>query len=100
IAATDDPPQAADQFQADLVWMAETELVAGRGYWLKIGTRTVNSTVQAPKYALNVNTQEHLAATTLALNEIGLVEVTTDDPIIFEPYESSRTLGGFILIDK
>ncbi len=100
IAAADDPPQAADQFQADLVWMAETELVPGRGYWLKIGTRTVNATVQAPKDALNVNTQERLAATTLALNDIGLVEVTTDDPIIFEPYESSRMLGGFILIDK
>ena len=66
IAAADDPPQAADQFEADLVWMAEEELVPGRGYWLKLGTRTVNATVQAPKYALNVNTQEHLAAKTLA----------------------------------
>ena len=100
IAAADDPPQAADQFEADLVWMAEQELVPGRGYWLKLGTRTVNATVQAPKYALNVNTQEHLAAKTLGLNDIGVVEVHTDDPIVFEPYESSRALGGFILIDK
>ena len=100
IAAADDPPQAADQFQADLVWMAEAELVPGRGYWLKLGTRTVNATVQAPKYALNVNTQEHLAAKTLGMNDIGLVELTTDDPIVFEPYEASRALGGFILIDK
>ena len=100
IAAADDPPQAADQFEADLVWMAEHELVPGRGYWLKLGTRTVNATVHAPKYALNVNTQEHLAAKTLGLNDIGVVEVTTDDPIVFEPYEASRALGGFILIDK
>ena len=100
IAAADDPPQVADQFEADLVWMAEQELVPGRGYWLKLGTRTVNATVQAPKYVLNVSTQEHLAAKTLGLNDIGVVEVTTDDPIPFEPYATSRTLGGFILIDK
>ncbi len=100
IAAAADLPQAADQFEADLVWMAEQELVPGRGYWLKLGTRTVNATVQAPKYALNVNTQEHLAAKTLGLNDIGVVEVHTDDPIVFEPYATSRALGGFILIDK
>ena len=80
--------------------MAEQELVPGRGYWLKLGTRTVNATIQAPKYAVNVNTQEHLAAKTLGLNDIGVVEVTTDDPIPFEPYATSRALGGFILLDK
>ena len=100
IAAVDDPAQAADQFEADLVWMAEAEMVPGRGYWLKLGTRTVNATVHAPKYAVNVNTQEHLAAKTLGLNDIGVVELTTDDDIVFEPYADSRALGGFILIDK
>jgi bifunctional enzyme CysN/CysC len=100
IAAAGDPPQAADQFQADLVWMAEAELVPGRGYWLKLGTRVINAAVHAPKYALNVNTQERLAAKTLGLNDIGLVELTTDEPIVFEPYADSRALGGFILIDK
>ncbi len=100
IAGAGDPPQAADQFEADLVWMAEETLIPGRGYWLKLGTRTVSATVHAPKYALNVNTQEHLAAKTLGLNDIGVVEVTTDEPIVFEPYENSRALGGFILIDK
>ena len=100
IAAAADPPQAADQFQADLVWMAETELVPGRGYWLKLGTKVINATVQAPKYALNVNTQERLAAKTLGLNDIGLVELTVDEPVVFESYADSRALGGFILIDK
>ncbi|MCL6683766.1 sulfate adenylyltransferase subunit CysN [Sphingomonas alba] len=100
IAAADDPAQAADQFEADLVWMAEAEMVPGRGYWLKLGARTVNATVHAPKYAVNVNTQEHLAAKTLGLNDIGVVELTTDDDIVFEPYADSRALGGFILIDK
>jgi len=100
IAAAGDLPQAADQFQADLVWMADAELVPGRGYWLKLGTKVINAAVHAPKYVLNVNTQERLAAKTLGLNDIGLVELTTDEPIVFEPYADSRALGGFILIDK
>ncbi len=100
ISAANAPPQVADQFEATLVWMADEEMLPGRAYWLKLGTQTVTATVQAPKYQVNVNTMEHLAAKTLELNAIGVVNLSTDRPIIFEPYEASRTLGGFILIDK
>ncbi|HEV7233015.1 MAG TPA: adenylyl-sulfate kinase, partial [Sphingorhabdus sp.] len=100
IAATESPPQAADQFEANLVWMADEALIPGRAYWLKLGTQTVSATVQPPKYQVNVNTTEHLAAKTLALNAIGVAELTTDRAIVFEPYADNRTLGGFILIDK
>ena len=100
IAAADAPPEAADQFEAALVWLDDEALHVGRSYWLKLGTQTVSATVQQPKYAVNVNTLEHLAAKTLDLNAIGVAEVTTDKPLVFEPYARSRTLGGFILIDK
>jgi len=100
IAAADDPPQASDQFCATFVWMDEEALKPGRGYWLKIGTQTVTATVQPPKYEIDVNSLEHLAAKTLGLNAIGVAEFATDRPIAFEPYETSRQLGGFILIDK
>ncbi len=100
IAAAGDPPQASDQFEATLVWMGEEALKPGRAYWLKLATQTVSATVQVPKYELNVNTLEKLAAKTLALNAIGVAELRTDRPIVFEPYADSRTLGGFILIDK
>jgi bifunctional enzyme CysN/CysC len=60
----------------------------------------VSATVQAPKYTVNVNTMEHVAADTLELNAIGVAHVTTDRAITFEPYAENRTLGGFILIDK
>ncbi len=100
IAIADNPPSVADQFEANLVWMAEDELIAGRSYWLKLGTQLVSATVQAPKYAINVNTMEHLAVKTLDLNAIGVAEVSTDKPIVFESYSESRSLGGFILIDK
>ncbi|HUE79949.1 MAG TPA: sulfate adenylyltransferase subunit CysN [Sphingomicrobium sp.] len=105
IAAAADAPEAADQFEATIVWMGEDELIPGRGYWLKLGTQTVTATVQHPKYEINVNSLEHLAAPTLALNAIGVAEVATDREIVFESYAApgsspNRELGGFILIDK
>ena len=100
IAAADDPPAAADQFEATVVWMAEERMLPGRPYWLKIGAQSVTASVGQPKYQLNVNTLEHLAARTLDLNAIGVVNLSLDRPIVFAPYEQNHDLGGFILIDK
>jgi bifunctional enzyme CysN/CysC len=105
IAAAGDPPEAADQFEATIVWMADEELLPGRGYWMKLGTQTVTATIQEPKHEVNVNTLEHLAAKTLGLNSIGVAELATDREVVFEPYavegsSPNRALGGFILIDK
>jgi bifunctional enzyme CysN/CysC len=105
IAAADNPPEAADQFEATLVWMADEAMIAGRAYWLKLATQSVSATIQPPKYEINVNTLDHLAAKTLELNGIGVVELSTDKPVVFEAYGDNRTspnkvMGGFILIDK
>ncbi len=100
LSVADDPPQVADQFEAAIVWMSDEELLPGRPYWLKLGTQTVTATIHSPKYQINVNTMEHLAAKTLGLNAIGVVNFSTDKPLVFEPYAKSRELGGFILIDK
>jgi len=100
LAAADDPPEIADQFEATIVWMANEPLLPGRPYWLKLGTQFLTATIHGPKYQVNVNTLEHLAAKTLSLNAIGIANLSTDRPVVFEPYEKSRDLGGFILIDK
>ena len=100
ITIADNPPQASDQFESTLVWLNDDAMHVGRAYWLKLGTQTVSATVQQPKYVVNVNTMEHLAAKTLDLNAIGVVEIATDRPIVFDAYADNRTLGGFILIDK
>lgn len=100
ISAADAPPQTADQFETTIVWLNDDDLHVGRAYWLKLGTQTVSATVQQPKYEVDVNTMEHLAAKTLELNQIGVAEVLTDKPLVFEPFADSRTLGGFILVDK
>ena len=100
IAAADNPPEASDQFEVSLVWMDETALKPGRGYWLKLGSQMVTATIAEPKYEICMGSFEHLAAKTLELNGIGVAEMRTDRPITFESYDTSRQLGGFILIDK
>ncbi|WP_404712909.1 sulfate adenylyltransferase subunit CysN [Sphingomonas sp. MMS24-J13] len=100
IAIAGNPPQAADQFEATIVWMADEEMLPGRPYWLKLGTQTVTANIQAPKYQVNVNTMEHLAAKTLELNAIGVANLSVDRQLVFESYADNRDLGGFILIDK
>jgi bifunctional enzyme CysN/CysC len=100
IAAVDRPPEVSNQFEATLVWMDDEALIPGRAYWLKLATQLVSATIQPPKYVINVNTLAQLAAKTLDLNAIGVAEIATDKPIVFEPYVENRTLGGFILIDK
>ena len=100
ISLADAPPQVADQFETTIVWMADEAMLPGRSYWLKLGTQTVTASVQPPKYQVNVNTMEHLAAKTLELNAIGVANISTDRQLVFEAYGDNRTLGGFILIDK
>ena len=100
IAAADNPPEVSDQFESTIVWTADDPLIPGRAYWLKLGTQTVSVTVQSPKFTINVNNMEHMAAKTLELNAIGVAEILTDKPIVFEPYTNNHVLGGFILIDK
>jgi bifunctional enzyme CysN/CysC len=100
IAASEAPPEVADQFESTIVWMSDDALIPGRGYWLKLGTQMVSATVHEPKYTINVNTMEHIAAKSLELNAIGVAEIVTDKPIVFEAYADSHSLGGFILIDK
>jgi bifunctional enzyme CysN/CysC len=100
LAASETPPAVANQFEATIIWMHDEPLLQGRAYLLKIGTKTVSATVAPIKYRVNVNTMEHLAAKKLDLNDIGVCGLDLDSPIAFEPYQESRVLGGFILIDR
>jgi len=100
IAAARAPAEVADQFEVTLVWMADEPMLPGRAYLMKIATSLVTATITEPKYKVNVNTLEHLAARTLELNEIGLCNLSLDRAIAFDPYEDNPDLGGFILIDR
>ena len=94
------PLELADQFETTIIWMNDNPLIPGRSYYLKVGAFEVSATLGQPKYKLNVATNEHTAAKTLELNEIGYAILTTDQNIPFTTYQENRDLGGFILIDK
>jgi len=93
-------PEVSDQFSAHVLWMTEDEMLPGRQYLLKIGAKTVPATVTELKHKVDVNTLEHLAGKTLALNEVGYGNISVATPIAFDPYEENRDTGGFILIDR
>jgi bifunctional enzyme CysN/CysC len=100
IARSDQPPEVADQFETTLVWMSEEPLLPGRSYWLKLGTKLASATVTEIKHKVNVNTLEEAAAKQLELNEIGVANLSLDQPIAFDAYADNPDLGGFILIDR
>ncbi|WP_333586778.1 sulfate adenylyltransferase subunit CysN [Phenylobacterium sp.] len=94
------PPEVADQFESTIVWMDDEAMLPGRPYLMKIGARMVGASITEPKYKVNVNTLEQLAAKRLELNEIGVCNLSVDAPIAFDAYADNHTLGGFILIDR
>jgi bifunctional enzyme CysN/CysC len=100
ISSVEAPAEVSDQFETTVVWMNDTPMLPGRSYLLKLGTKTVTASVTALKHKVNVNTLEQVAARQLSLNEIGLCNISLNEPIAFDSYANSRDLGGFILIDR
>ena len=99
IAEAFDPPGVTDQFQANLIWMSDRPLVVGRSYLLKIHSREVTATVTRIRYRLDVSRGSMLAGTTLNLNDLGTVNIATNRPITYAPFDRYPGLGSFIMID-
>ena len=100
VLAAEPVPVAADGIDSWVVWMDETPLFRGRAYLLMLGTRTVTATVTDITVRLDMETLDEVGARELGLNEIGRVSISLTHPVVCEPYETSRELGGFILIDR
>jgi bifunctional enzyme CysN/CysC len=100
IATANAPCEVADQFEAHILWMSANHMLPGRPYVMKIGARTVACTPASPKFKINVNTLEELAAKTLELNEIGICNISLDRDIAFDTYSENHDTGGFVLIDR
>jgi bifunctional enzyme CysN/CysC len=93
-------PHVGDQLEATVVWMADEPMLRGRNYRMRVGTKAVTATIAPIKYRLNVDSREHVAATKLELNDIGVCDLELDQPIAFDPYNINRETGGFILVDR
>lgn len=92
--------EPADRFAATIVWLGENELIHSRSYYLITGSTQIPAIVTVIKNRINVNTGETEPAETLAMNEIGMVEIATDSPIVLNSYLDNRETGNFILVDR
>lgn len=93
-------PDVAEQFAAHIIWMESQAMLPGRSYQMQIGATVVGAQITDLKYAVNVNTLEHVAASHLDLNEIGFCNIALDRAVPFDSYGQNRDMGGFILVDR
>ena len=100
LAVADAPPEVADQFEAKLLWMGERAMTPGRQYLMKLACKEVPATVTEIKFREDIDTGAQLAAKMIGRNEIATVNLATSAPVVFDPFDVSRTLRGFILADK
>ena len=100
IAAASEELHASDRFNAHLVWFNEDALIHSRSYLLISGPTQTPAIVTKIRHKIDVNTGEQNSANTLVMNEIGEVEIATNQPLALLPYKQSREFGNFILVDR
>ena len=100
LAPAAEPVESGERFEADVVWMADAPLRPGATYRVKLATRQAGAAVARLLHVVDVDTRAERPGTELALNGIGRVVLTLDQPTPFAPYAETRDLGGFILIDR
>jgi bifunctional enzyme CysN/CysC len=97
---SDNPLEATDQFEATLVWMDADHGLTGRSYHIKLATQWATASITNIKHRVDINTLAQQASTSLALNDISVCNIATSKPLVFDSYQNSKTLGGFILVDR
>ena len=100
LSSTDNRPEVATQFAANLVWMGEQPLFPGRSYIIRMGNRVAVASVTELKHRFDIFTLVPVASKTLQQNEIGEVNIETTLALAFDRYKENRETGSFILIDR
>ena len=88
------------ELTASILWMDDEQLTAGRDYLVKLGTKTISGIVSEIKYAVDVNTGEHIPADSLTKNGIAVCTILLAEPIAVDLFSKHKTLGELILIDR
>lgn len=100
VLTTSSTLKTSNLFTSTLLWMDDSTLVAGKNYFLKVGTKMIPATVMNIKYKIDINEGDHIPADKLYKNEIAVCDISCADKIVFEKFKNSKALGGFILIDR
>lgn len=88
------------ELTASILWMDDEQLTAGKDYLVKLGTKTISGIVSEIKYAVDVNTGEHISADSLTKNGIAVCTILLAEPIAVDLFSKHKTLGELILIDR
>ena len=100
LVASAQQPQLSDSLVANVVWMSEQALSIGRQYDIKLASKQTTGQFSAIRNKIDVNTLAEAAANELALNEIGLCELTLTEAVPLDDYQSVADTGSFIVIDR
>lgn len=90
----------ADLFTATILWMDDASMIAGRSYFLKVGTKQIAATIIKVKHKVDINSGSKMSADSIIKNEIAVCDIALSEKIVFDKYINNKTLGAFILIDR
>jgi sulfate adenylyltransferase subunit 1 len=110
IVGLENLPGLESDLHARVCWMHSRPLQAGKKYFLKHATQTVQAQVTQLESKINFDTLElepapinpdpKAPAFMLAMNDIGVIRIKTAKPIVFDGYRTNRLTGAFILIEQ
>lgn len=100
VLAKDKELEIADMLTASILWMDDTELVEGRNYIMKLGTKMLPATVMSIKHKIDINTGKHITADKLFKNEMAQCDIALSENMVFDKFKNNKALGSFILIDR
>lgn len=92
--------RVSSMFTGTILWMDNHELVAGRNYLMKLGTKILPATIMEIKHKVDINTGQHISSEKLEKNEIGLVDISLSEDIVFDKFVNNQAMGEFILMDR
>lgn len=100
VLAKDRDLKIADMFTATILWMDDRELIEGRNYLVKIGTKTLPAMVMSIKYKIDINTGKHIQAERLFKNEMATCDISLSENMVFDKFKNNKSIGSLILIDR
>ena len=100
LSGADAPLQMTDQFEATLIWMHEEPGLIGRSYEIKLASQWAGASITNIKHRVNIDTLAQESCRQLALNDIAVCTLALGKPVVFDHFEASKVLGGFIVVDR
>ena len=100
LSDTKDNPTVTDQFAANIIWVSEKPLYAGRSYLIKMNAKTVPATITEIKHKIDTQRLNKIPAKAVEMNDVAFCNLSTQSPVVFDAYEDNRSMGSFVIIDR